>query len=46
MENFGIIQRHEMVDIEWNPPPEGWFKFNIDGAAKGNEEKADDGGIC
>ena len=29
----------------WNPPPEGTFKLNIDGAAKGNPVPAGYGGV-
>ena len=31
--------------IQWIPPPEGWFKLNVDGASKGNPGPAGAGGI-
>ena len=31
--------------IKWIPPPEGWFKLNVDGASKGNPGIAGAGGI-
>ena len=43
---LGLSRRHKMVNIDWNPPPEGWVKINIDGAFKRSQEKAGCGGLC
>jgi len=31
--------------IQWTPPPERWYKLNVDGASKGNPGAAGAGGI-
>ena len=35
----------EPVKDFWNPPPEGFLKYNIDGVSKGNSGMASLGGV-
>ena len=34
-----------IIPVHWNPPPPGWLKINIDGAAKGSPGHAGCDGI-
>ncbi|OMP01064.1 reverse transcriptase [Corchorus capsularis] len=34
-----------LVDVCWNPPPQGWFKLNSDGSSVGNPGSSGAGGI-
>ncbi|XVF40762.1 hypothetical protein PTKIN_Ptkin01aG0141200 [Pterospermum kingtungense] len=31
--------------VSWTPPPDGWFKLNVDGCSKGSDQAAGCGGI-
>lgn len=41
----GSSQNKTLIQIKWEPPPEGAFKLNIDGAARSNPGEAGIGGI-
>lgn len=44
----GLDRKDTSMDMAkdfWHPPPEGYFKYNIDGASKGNPGIAGYGGV-
>ena len=46
MENLEGNAGRKVVEVGWNHPSIGWFKFNIDGTYKGDNSLAGCGGIC
>ena len=43
--NGKLAPSPSIIPVSWNPPPLGWLKVNIDGAAKGALGHAGCGGI-
>ena len=46
---LGLNERHRhsltVIQVQWLPPSEHWFKLNSDGSSLGNPGKAGGGGI-